>query len=90
MQQGAADSPARKDVRAKGGIMSALRRFTGRMIQPRNERSKISSGSGKGITVVSTRHGVTELDADELYDSPPVRSFVEQVRKNRKAPKTSD
>jgi hypothetical protein len=61
--------------------MNAIRRFFNRMLRE-HEESRISSES---ITVRSTFHGATELDAEELYQSPPVRSFVERATKTRKA-----
>ena len=72
-------------VAASGGIMSAVSRFTSRIIKPADEESKIVFESGERVILRSTRDGGTELDADELYKSPPVKSFVEHMRKSRKA-----
>lgn len=73
------------NVAAREGIMSAVRRFTSRMIRPANERSTLVFKSGERVKLLSTRDGGTELDAEELYKSPPVKSFVEHMRKSRKA-----
>jgi hypothetical protein len=64
--------------------MSAVRRFTSRIIRPRNQRSTIVFKSGERVTLLSTRDGGTELDAEGLYKSPPVKSFVKHMRESRK------
>ena len=73
------------NIVVEGGIIGAIRRFTGRMIQPAKDRSVIVFNSGERITITDTSCGATELDAKELYKSSLVCSLIEHMRKRRKS-----